>query len=348
MHSAILKTYFKRNRLPLKKQIDFLDRLAKLLGKNYSIKQSLEFMLYDPEFYKLARSFVDFLQKGISIEDCFRQLNFQPIVVAFLYFSKTTGHLSQQIINCNNMLKTKYELQKKLQKILRYPIFLMIFSLIILFSMTLFLIPMYQTAFQSFGNAESMVWLNTIIKVFQLSITVFISIIALGVIIILIVHKQASIQTRIAFISRLPIVCSFYRLSTTAQFSYHLSSMMSNGKTIKEALSIIDNQYELPILQNYASEVITQLQDGKPLVDSFYSLTLIEKDLKLLIQRSTEQGTLVQDLNAYTSLVTASLEEKSKNLVVVIQPITYGVLGILIISIYVLAMFPMFQVINNL
>ncbi|GAA0457900.1 competence type IV pilus assembly protein ComGB [Alkalibacillus silvisoli] len=336
----------KQPSIPLIEQVDFLDRLSKLLSNHFTLRRSLEFMLYDPKHSDLAKQFVHLLQTGESIENCFRKLSFHPFVIAFLYFSKETGQMTEQIINCHNMLKMRLDFRKKLKEIMRYPLILLTFSMVIFFCMSTFLLPMFNQVIDSFGNDSSNFWLNIVISLFQTFIFVGASLLTVLSISFYLYNKRADLRNKLEVIERIPILKPYIKLSTTAQLSYHLSSIMNNGKTLKEALIIISKQNDLPILKYYSNQIIDQLKEGATLSKAINDLSLLEPDFKILILRSAEQGTLMEDLKAYSSLALASLEDKTKRLIFTIQPILYGVLGTMIILIYILTLIPMFQIMN--
>ena len=87
MRSVIYQLRAKKKTIPLKEQIQFLNRLIKLLEKNYTFKKTLELMTYDPQFSKLATSFLHLLHDGSTVEDSFRKLKFDSTVIAYMYFT---------------------------------------------------------------------------------------------------------------------------------------------------------------------------------------------------------------------------------------------------------------------
>ncbi|WP_027963428.1 type II secretion system F family protein [Halalkalibacillus halophilus] len=337
-----------KKKLTLKKQIDFLDRLGKLLDQNFSFKRALELMTHDPEFYELAERFVIHLKQGKSIESCFRDNQFHSIVVAFLFVSKQSGNFSEHIVNCTRALQMKHNLVKKLNEVLRYPMILLFFSIIIFFSISTFLIPLYHNSYSNLGNDQSVFWFQLIIYIIQYGILGLGILFAITFISLYFLLKNIDIEGRIELLNKIPIYNRFLRLTTTSHFSYHLAALLSNGRTIKDSLDIIRSQSDLPILKHYAEIILEYLSKGQPITQGFAPLVLIEGEMKILVLRSVEQGTLRKDLNAYALLVTESLEGQTKKMILFVQPLIYCLLGIIIITIYVLTLFPMFQMINNL
>lgn len=116
------------------------------------MKQALEFLTYDPQLGHLAKQFVRSLEKGTSLKDCFKQHDFQPIVVSFLFFSNESGNLSEHLIHLNRLLTMRLEFQTKLKKLLRYPLFLLTVCIILLFALNMFLLPMFERSSGAWGS----------------------------------------------------------------------------------------------------------------------------------------------------------------------------------------------------
>ncbi|MDV2580975.1 type II secretion system F family protein [Alkalibacillus haloalkaliphilus] len=332
----------------LSEQVAFLERLSKLLANHFTLKRSLEFMEYDPQFSNLAKHFVSLLQDGKSIEDCFRSLKFHPIVIAFLYFSRETGQMNEQIINCHNMLKMRLDFYKKLKSLTKYPLILLFVSFGGFFFISSFLLPAYTETMTSFGDHSSSYWFNLFVTIIQTTITLILCLTIIITLFIYFIYKNGDIERKITIIERIPFIKSIVKLTTTIHFAYHLASTINNGKTVKEGLIIMSHQNDLIILRHYAQIIIDRLKNGDQLVTSTNGLSLIEEDFKFLILRSSEQGTLLEDLRAYSSIALSTLEERTQQVLLMVQPVLYLLIGSMVIVIYLFTLFPMFQLINHM
>ena len=322
--------------------------MAKLLERDHSMKQALEFLTYDPQLGHLAKQFVRSLEKGTSLKDCFKQHDFQPIVVSFLFFSNESGNLSEHLIHLNRLLTMRLEFQTKLKKLLRYPLFLLTVCIILLFALNMFLLPMFERSFRRMGAVGSLPTYQLILQITQ---TLFLSLLIGGIIASLLLykfHRQSNVEKKIALYEKTPLFHGIFKMLVTAQLSYQLASLLQSGKTIKEAILIIQEQDYMPSIQYFASLLADNLKTGMSLYNAFKDLPILESEFKLMIKRSTEQGTLAKDLQNYTNLAIDSMEEKLKNAMMVIQPAIYIVLGLMIVLIYSFTLFPMFQMINQL
>ncbi|TFB23814.1 hypothetical protein E3U55_03100 [Filobacillus milosensis] len=345
MRLAILP--FRYNTFPIKEQIDFLDRLSRLLIKQYTMKQALEFMKYDPQFKVIANEFSNLLQKGTTIDECFRKLSFHPIVISFINFSNESGHISEHIINCNRLLKIKAEFQKKFLDVLKYPLLLIFISVLIIIGLNIYLMPMFKNTFNTFGSADALKFFQMIVH----SINVFTTILLMllfFLIATLAYMKKQSIPKKIRVISQLPVIKYYYSLLISLQFSYQLYALLESGKTIQESLKLIRSQNELKLISYFAKIIVVNLSHGKSLYESFKSLSLIQDEMKWLINRSDDTGTLSRDLYHYANLLLDVLEDKTRKTLLMIQPISFVVVGAIVITIYILTIFPVYQLMKHL
>src|SRR5690625_5206721 len=125
--------------LDISTQLSFLNRLAKLLQRNRSMRDALEFMTYDPQLGQIAKRFVSELQTGTTIPESFRRMKFQPLVVSFLFLSSETGHFSDHLIQLNRLLLMRQEFEKRLKQLLRYPLFLLLICMLLIIMLNSFL-----------------------------------------------------------------------------------------------------------------------------------------------------------------------------------------------------------------
>ncbi len=348
MRSVIYQLRAKKKTIPLKEQIQFLNRLIKLLEKNYTFKKTLELMTYDPQFSKLATSFLHLLHDGSTVEDSFRKLKFDSTVIAYMYFTKESGQMLNQIKNCNQILSMREKLQDKLKKIIRYPTFLIIISVFLFIMMSSYLFPLYTNTFYQMEHNGALTFFYTVDSIFKAFMITILILMVIGMITYFVIYKNLSLENKIKWINNIPIVSNMFRLFTSMQLAYHIASILQNGRTIKETLTIITKQQELKVLQLYSKKMISVLADGKSLFDSVAGLSLIENDLKQLIRRADQDGTLLSDLQAYSTLLLDTIEQKFKRLLFIIQPTLYSIIGLFILLIYFFALFPMFQLIQYL
>lgn len=331
----------------LTKQIQFLDRLSKLLNRHYPLKQALEFMHFDPQLSDLSRKFSVLLIRGHPIDQCFKFLRFNPLVISYIKFSLESSHFHEHINHCTQLMKLRYDLQTRLKKSLRYPLLLLVISIVLFLGMSYYLFPSLTKTFANFGQNQSIIFINALISIFNLTL-ILILILILSVIVFIFYIKRLYVERRLTLIMKLPIYRYIYSSFISLQLSYQLYALLHSGKNIKEALILLKTQNEIDTVKYYASVTLKQLSKGNSFYDSIKDLPLIQEEMKWLISRSDEQGTLSYDLKQYSTILLETFEERIKQLILLIQPILYIIVGILVITIYALTIFPIYKLIQQI
>jgi len=104
----------------------------------------------------------------------------------------------------------------------------------------------------------------------------------------------------------------------------------------------------LPLLHEMATDLRSQLINGKKLSDALSIFAFFEKDLASIIAHGEYNGRLDSELQFYSKVCFERLEEKLTKLFLLIQPIIFLFIGLLIITIYMAIFLPMFQLIENI
>lgn len=337
-----------RSKVKLEEQIIFLDRLAKLMDKQFTLKRSLELMTYDLKFSDLANQFLALLHDGHSVDHCLRLLHFETTVSAYMYFTKEAGQLVKQLNNCLTLLKMKRDFLKKLKEVSRYPVILFAICVFLFLFLSSYFIPLYTNTLKQMNIHENLQIIVFIDSLFKGLIITVLSLLLIILFIYRFYFSKLTIDKQISVINKLPIVSSIYRHLTSMQFAYHISSILQSGRTIKETLSIVQQQNDLKIIQYYATQIKKKLSEGQSFYKSIEDLSLLEQELKMLIYRSDRDGTLLKDLQAYSELLLDHLDSKVKKILFIIQPTLYSIIGALIIIIYFFALYPMYQLLQHI
>ncbi|WP_170158447.1 type II secretion system F family protein [Aquisalibacillus elongatus] len=336
-----------RRKLSMSLQLAFLSRLTKLLNQNYTIRQSLEFMRFDPQLKSTASQLTVYLQKGHTIHRCFNYLAFHPIVITFMNFSKESGQLSQHLSYCQRLLIMKLNLQKKLMNVLKYPM-LLIFVCIVIFSViNMYLFPSLSRTFESLNQHNSLWFFKIMIRFINISFMMF-GLLLMTSLVIYIITKRTTIHKRLTIMKQIPIVNKVFRRLLSLQFAYQLYALLISGKNLQESLKLIKTQHYMPYQQYLANLILKQLAIGKSFYESVMNIEYIQDELKWLIKRGEETCTLTDDLQHYTELMLDHLEEKMKTFILRIQPIFYIIIGLLILTIYMLTLFPIYQLMKQI
>ncbi|MGA9289967.1 MAG: type II secretion system F family protein, partial [Anaerobacillus sp.] len=140
----------KRSNWKLDRKADFLCRIGKMLEEGYSLAKSLEvYALYQNDHTRAnIESIIQRLKGGDSFHDVLSDFKFPADILSYLYMSEQRD-FATGISASGQLMKTRSEWQKRLRSTLAYPIFLFWMTAIMLFVVGKYLLPQFNTLYDS-------------------------------------------------------------------------------------------------------------------------------------------------------------------------------------------------------
>lgn len=335
--------------LPADIQLRFLKRLSRLLSNGYTLIEALDVIKWDKELYAISNQISHLLKNGIPIDEAFEQTKFHSSIIAHLYFIKINGDILASIDKCVDMFEHRLNYVKKFQQVIRYPILLTSIFLILLYALKQFILPVFLELFHS--NLDSL----SIVQLFLMMLAIVVRFIMVSAIfsIVLIVFwqvykKRCSIKNKLLLYSKIPIYRQYLKIQTSFQFATHISSLLKSGLPIKEILTNLSQQQQLPIIAYYSKLMTSELNNGYHLETLISQLQFLDKQIAIIFQKNINADTLQKDLSIYADWLIEELHRKVMKIFTMIQPIFFVMIALLIILMYVMLMWPMFDLIKTI
>ncbi len=336
--------------MTLKEQGIFLIRCSEMLNNGFNLLEVLSLLSKLRFHQSILNSMIHDLQTGDSIYQALLRNHFDKQVCTQIYFAEKHGYISKTLHEAGSYLLKKEEGKKKLVKLLQYPLILLLALFVVTILLNTLLLPRIQILYTSMAHDHGSH------KSFSLQVLSFLPyylllILLLGLLIFFICKwsvKKKSAVSNATFFSKLPFIGSYYTLYQTFFIAREWSSLLRCGYSFSEIITIMREQTFLPLLHEMATDLRSQLINGKKLSDALSIFAFFEKDLASIIAHGEYNGRLDSELQFYSKVCFERLEEKLTKLFLLIQPIIFLFIGLLIITIYMAIFLPMFQLIENI
>jgi len=325
-------------------QIQFLNRLSNLLNRGYTLMNALSILQFDPTLKKLTEQIHPLLLSGTPLHETLQRIGFSKYAVSYLYFSREYGNLQRALSQSGQILEQQLEFKKKFQKVIRYPAILFILFLGLLLFVKAFLLPAFLQLYASMNVQSTTIlttlqWLDrSLYFIFGLA---FLSV--LFIVSMVITQKKASIEKVLSYYQLLPVWRTYLTTQTSYLFSYHFSSLLKSGMSVKQCLTIMMEQQHFPILSFHVSCIYKDLEKGISLAKSVQEQPFIHDDMAQLINRNQNDGRLDQDLEVYAEWIIDELQQGLLKVLALVQPIMFILLAIFIMLIYASIMLPLLE-----
>lgn len=340
------------NKWPLAEQARFLKRTGELLSRGYPLAeaiQSLSFYLEKRRKEDILKS-IDRLREGFPFYLILEQLNFNKNLVSFVYFAEEHGGLAKAVMEGSEMMLKRESDYQRLRKLGSYPLFLVILTGIMFYFVENLLLPKFTSLFIDL-NLTPNIFMKIIEMtavmvpvVFYITLAIFI----LTLILYIFVYKKWSRIEQKSMLVKIPVAGKLIRLLNTHLFSIQLSYLFAGGLSILSALKVFEKNTHEPFYMELGNDLILQFSMGHDFEKAISDYPFFEKELSTIIKHGQENGKLDQELFFYSRHCLKQLEEKTEKGMKIIQPLIYTFIGLMVVSLYLAILLPMFQMIQGI
>src|SRR5699024_11673183 len=92
-------------------------------------------------------------------------------------------------------------------------------------------------------------------------------------------EQKVSIQTQLKVYNLIPIYRTYLRLQTSFLLATHLSTLLKTGMPIKEILTILSQQTNVPTIAHYSRLMANELRRGVYITKTISQFTLFTNQL---------------------------------------------------------------------
>lgn len=336
--------------------IVFAHNLSAMMKAGLSLSRGLtilERQTKNPAFKLTLKTLIDEISRGSTLSAGMAKFPkvFSPIFVSMVRAGEESGGLSDALLVVGDQLEKSYLLKKKIKGAMIYPSVVIVALIIIAVLMFIYVVPTLAATFKDL-NTELPTSTKIIIGLSDfLSNHLLMGVLIVVAIIILFVVALRTKQGRRGFefaLFRLPVIGNMVRQSNSARTTRTLSSLLSSGVDMLEAITITKD-----VLQNsYYKEVMVmagdRVQKGIPLSSVFAEneniYPLLVGDM---IEVGEETGKLSQMLLNVALFYENEVDEATKNMSTIIEPLLMVFIGASVGFFAVSMITPMYSVMSN-
>ncbi|MFB6465828.1 competence type IV pilus assembly protein ComGB [Cytobacillus sp. Hz8] len=341
----------RRNKWSVEEQAQFLKRTGELLSRGYPLAEAIESITFQMPMMKKKdiTQCLSELKEGYPFYKILFDLDFHSTLIGFVNFAEKHGDLATAFQDGSEMMLKRVRDMQKLKNIFIYPIFLIFITAFLFVFVEKILLPRFSILFQSMKIKEN--FFTTIIYAFGQSFPLFVFLLIACLFAILsyyflkFQHYSKMYQKKI--ITSIPIIGSFFKLLYTHYFSVQLSYLLAGGLSINEALTIFEEE-EQRFEHEMGLEIKQLLTAGQKLEDILLQFTFFERELSGIVKHGLQNGKLDQELHFFGKYCLQQFEEKTNKLLKKIQPFLFSIIGLLIVSMYLAILLPMFHLLDGI
>jgi len=289
------------------------------------------------------------IKKGSSFHEALAKYPnvFPEIFIAMVRAGEESGSLSEALTVVGLQMERSEELVRKIRGAMIYPSIVITAVIVVGILMLIYVVPTLTSTFTSLGVQVPLATrIIVALSDFMVAhvILVFVALVAVVGGGILFVRSRFGGGIVLAVALHLPVIGELVRETYTARASRTLSSLLSSGVPVLDALSITKDVVHARVFSNVVAEAEEHVRKGESLSLSFSAHTRLYPILMSdMLAVGEETGKVAEMLKQIAEFYEEDVAQKTKDLSTIIEPILMLIIGAFV-GVFAVAMIaPIYQ-----
>ncbi len=298
---------------------------------------------------KALQSVGEDVKSGLSFSDAAAKYPkvFPPLFVNMIRAGEVTGNLDESLERLAFSFEKQYNLKKKVQSTMVYPVILLIMTVVVAGFLMLTIVPQFVTMFDDMG-AELPTITKVVMSFSEILQSSWYIIIPLVVIVVVVFNyfyqKNEAFNFSVNLILlRIPVFGTLLQKSAIARMTRTLSSLFSSSVPILQALTIVEKVIGNPVVAKVVRESRTSLEQGSTLTAPLEKSWIFPPLVTQMTAIGEQTGSLDYMLERIAVFYEDDVDRTVDSLKSLIEPLMIVILAGVVGTIVMAIMVPMFS-----
>ncbi|ARK23256.1 hypothetical protein SporoP37_00170 [Sporosarcina sp. P37] len=334
------------------KPAEFLQRLSVLLQEGYTFHEGLILILpyHSKEYEEKLLQVEAELKMGYGVSHILKNLGFERSIMLPIVIAEVDGNLIRALKEVADRVNRTADKRRQIQKLLAYPSVLFSFLLILLVAFRQFFLPNFE-ALSVMRASETGGMVQLLPKVVSLIPDLLLTLAVIGCAVFVLLRiwlKKLTASRTLHYILKTPVLGRFYSEMKTRDFASELGSLLQSGLSMQNALAVLTEQTEDPILSVMTRRLSELVIYGESLHGAIRLTDGLSPRLADFAKHGADTGYLPKELLLYSEHTSEQLEEKVNQWITVLQPALFGILAVCILLSYLSILLPVYKMIDSI
>ena len=332
----------------------FTRQLSTMIDAGLPLVQGLEILekqQSNPTFKKALGEIRSDVESGSTLSDSMRKHPkiFDDLFNNMIEAGETGGILDTILTRLSVFMEKSMVLKKKIKGALTYPAICLAVSILILVVILVFVIPVFESMFRGFGSSlplptQIVVSMSNFFKANFLYM--FIGFFIISMIVKKIYNTEKGRLLMDKGMLYTPVFGPLLRKVAVSKFTRTLSTMLSAGVPILEALQVVARTAGNKVIEQAVFRVSDSIAEGRPIAEPLEESGVFPNMVVQMINVGESVGALDSMLEKIADFYDEEVDQAVENLTAMIEPFMMVFLGGMIGGIVVAMYLPIFNIVN--
>lgn len=300
------------------------------------------------KFYRALGEIKGEIESGNSLSDVLNKFKylFPSFFRSMVLLGEESGKLQQIFLKLENYYSSLHKRKAKIKNALIYPLFLFLFSILVVTVMITKILPVFITQITSLGGkipqlTKMFMHIGNALNSYGILIIIFLSLLS-----IILLHFGKAIIREIRslpFINKIPLMGSIIKKNFLTRFSSAMYLLLDSGIDIISALNIFINCNNNNFYNEKLRTCINNLEKGSSISNALQATGIFPQLFISMISIGEENGNIDNMLNTANSIFEEDLNLTIERYAALLEPILILIIGGFVGSIVLSIMIPLFK-----
>jgi len=348
----------KKASIPFQEKILFTKHLSTMYKAGIPLPEIIQTLMAQTKnstFKKVLRHVLAEIENGQSLSSALSVYPriFDQFYISLIQISEESGTLEDNLDFLAAQLSKDNSLRKKVKAALLYPAIIMTAMLVLGTFLSIFILPRLVEFFESF-DVELPVTTRILLFIARVmqkdGVVIFASIFVLILIFRFVTQKTKFKYTWHIILLKLPIVGQLVSYSQSARFTRNFGTLIKSGVPIVKSLGVTSETLSNLKFQRDLDEIAQTLSKGKYIGTSMENKKYWEFPVIVskMISVGEKSGKLDEVLLYLSSFYDDEIDDLSKNLATILEPILLVVMGIAVGFVAISIITPIYELTGSI
>jgi type IV pilus assembly protein PilC len=329
----------------------FTRQLSTMIASGLPLVQSLEILsgqLENASLRAITHEMKEKIEGGARFAETLRDYPncFDELYVSLVVAGEEGGMLDSILVRLSNYMEKTEKLKKKVKSALIYPSAIVVVAIGVVLVLLLFVIPVFEGMFSSFGKAlpaptQIVIAISKIVKAY---IVYLIIAAAAGAFLFRRYYKTQSGRRTIDRASlKIPVIGQLLQKASVARVTRTLSTLLSSGVSILESLVIVSKTAGNQIIEDALVKARGEISEGKSISEPLRESGVFPPMTVQMIQVGESTGALDSMLNKVADFYEEDVDNLVTNLTSLLEPVLMVFLGVVLGGLVIAMYLPIFK-----
>ena len=331
---------------------EFSWQLSAMIEGGVPLIEALDTISEDIENLRLKETLqevIEEMKKGQPFSECIvdHPQIFDKLFCSMVLAGESGGALTTTLQRLADHFVNKDKLARKLKAALSYPIFVICFIVFIVIAVMTFIVPRFKMIFEQIGG-ELPAFTRMFIgfyEFFKNNLPYIIVVLVVLVTGMMIWSKTKAGHRQLSrLLLSIPVIGRLLKQSFIVVFCRTLSTLLANGVSVLDALTILSGMTKNDVIQSAIVETRAHIVEGSNISTSMSACGFFPKMAMKMVQVGEESGSMPKVLDRTSDYFERKVEGTMTTLTTLLEPLLIVTVGAIVLVIVVALYLPIFSI----